>query len=201
MDMTLNSEEMRANLKKALRLGGTLFVVTAVTGLLLGLVEWVTRDAIRRAELGDRAEALRAVMPEAADFKPTDLIAGAAPVTDVQEALAEGGARAGYCITVEAKGYGGPVTLMVGVTDKGAVRAIHILSHSETPGLGAKSTEPEFSGQFANREKLPLQVVKGTPSAPDEIAAISGATITSNAVTGGVNAAVDYWGKNLKGGQ
>ena len=49
MDMTLNSEEMRANLKKALRLGGTLFVVTAVTGLLLGLVEWVTRDAIRMA--------------------------------------------------------------------------------------------------------------------------------------------------------
>ncbi len=90
---------------------------------------------------------------------------------------------------------------VVGVTNKGTVRAINILSHSETPGLGAKSTEPEFYGQFENRAKLPLKVVKGTAEAEDEISAISGATITSNAVTSGVNAAVEYWSKNLKEGQ
>ena len=71
------------------------------------------------------------------------------------------------------------------------------MNHSETPGLGAKSTEPEFYEQF-NDKKAPLKVVKGSAGNPDEISAISGATITSNAVVDGVNAAVDYWSKNLK---
>ena len=66
--------------------------------------------------------------------------------------------------------------------------------------LGAKAAEPEFYGQFTDKTTLPLKVVKNGASNPDEIAAISGATITSTAVTDGVNAAVNYWSKNLKGG-
>ena len=58
--------------------------------------------------------------------------------------------------------------------------------------------ESFFSGQFENKERLPLDVVKRTPSAPNEIQAISGATITSSAVTAGVNAAADYWKRNIK---
>ena len=89
----------------------------------------------------------------------------------------------------------------MGVTKDGGVKAINILNHSETPGLGAKSTEPEFYEQFNDKEILPLKVVKGAASGADEIAAISGATITSNAVTSGVNAAVEYWNRNLKGAE
>ena len=112
----------------------------------------------------------------------------------------KGSETVGHCVTVTSKGYGGPVEIVVGLTREGSVRAIQILSQSETPGLGAKAAEPFFFGQFENRERLPLRVVKQTPSAPDEIQAISGATITSSAVVAGVNAAVDYWKRDIEGG-
>nr|WP_314715798.1 RnfABCDGE type electron transport complex subunit G [uncultured Fretibacterium sp.] len=186
-------------LGKSLYLGGTLFLVTAVTGLILGLVQWATADAIRAAQEKEKALALMAVMPDAESFKPMDPVPGAGSVLGVEEAL-KGSETVGHCITVTSKGYGGPIEIVVGVTKGGAVRAIRILKQSETPGLGAKAPEPFFSGQFENRERLPLNVVKQTPSAPNEIQAISGATITSSAVTAGVNAAVDYWKRNIEGG-
>ena len=194
------AKKEESTLGKALRLGGTLFAVTAVTGLILGYVEFETRKAIERTHAEAKAEVLRNVLPEAESFKAVEMPSPDDTITDVQEALS-GAEKVGYCLTVQSKGYGGLVNFVVGVTDKGTVRAINILSHSETPGLGAKSTEPEFYGQFTNREKLPLKVVKGAAEAEDEISAISGATITSNAVTSGVNAAVEYWSKNLKEGQ
>ncbi|MBQ3447517.1 MAG: RnfABCDGE type electron transport complex subunit G [Synergistaceae bacterium] len=186
-------------LRKALHLGGTLFAVTAVTGILLGLVENVTSKAILQAEIAAKNEAYRLVMPagktfEDAEVKPDDFVTG------VVKAMDESGV-VGWCVNVSSKGYGGMVGFVVGITKDGAVKAINILSHSETPGLGAKSTEPEFYTQFNDKDKLPLKVVKGSASNPDEIAAISGATITSNAVTDGVNGAVDYWSKNLKGAE
>ena len=186
-------------MKKALHLGGTLFAVTAVTGLILGLVENVTSKAILQAEIAARNEAFRLVMPAGKTFdehelKPDDFVTGVVKASD------ESGVT-GWCLSVSSKGYGGLVGFVVGITKDGTVKAINILSHSETPGLGAKSTEPEFYGQFNDRSALPLKVVKGTASNPDEIAAISGATITSNAVTDEVNAAVEYWSKNLKGAE
>ena len=200
------SEEMKNDrvsfsdvMKKALHLGGTLFAVTAVTGLLLGLVEDVTSKAILQAEIAARNEAYQLVMPDGKTFteesaKPDDFVRG------VVKAEGDSGV-VGWCISIESKGYGGMVGFVVGVTKDGVVKAINILSHSETPGLGAKSTEPEFYGQFADKSQMPLKVVKGGASNPDEIAAISGATITSTAVVDGVNAAYNYWNANLKGAE
>ena len=190
---------MSENMKKIIHLGGVLFAVTAVTGLLLGIVQNFTSAAIMKAEQAARNEAFRAVMPDADNFEavnpaPDDF------VSDVQKGTGKSG-LAGWCISVNSKGYGGLVSFIVGVTKDGAVKAISILNHSETPGLGAKSTEPEFYTQFNDKDKLPLKVVKGAASAPEEIIAISGATITSNAVVDGVNAAVSYWAKNLKGAE
>lgn len=186
--------------EKSMRLGMTLFTVTAITGLLLGIVEWGTRSAIFNARAQAKAEALRNVMPEGINFKAQVLAPenNNASITDVQEALNAEGQIVGWCVSVSAKGYGGIVNFVVGITKDGAVKAINILSHSETPGLGAKSTQPEFYTQFNDKEKLPLKVVKGAANAPDEIAAISGATVTSRAVTNGVNEAVEYFNKYLK---
>lgn len=186
-------------LKKALHLGGTLLAVTAVTGLILGLVESVTSKAILQAEIAAKNEAYKLIMPAGKTFedyeaKPDDI------VTAVVKASDESGV-VGWCVSVSSKGYGGQIGFVVGITKDGTVKAINILNHSETPGLGAKSTEPEFSGQFVDKSSFPLKVVKGGASNPDEISAISGATITSNAVISGVNAAVDYWSKNLKGAE
>ena len=190
---------MNDNVKKALHLGGTLFAVTAVTGLILGVVEHYTSQAIARVEQEARNAAYRIVMPAAQDFttyelKENDFVA------DVQKGTDANG-LAGWCMTVNSKGYGGEINFIVGVTKEGGVKAINILNHSETPGLGARSTEPEFYEQFNDKNDLPLKVVKGEAGGSDEISAISGATITSNAVTSGVNAAVEYWEKNLKGAE
>lgn len=192
--------EMKAECtKKALRLGGTLFLVTAITGLILGLVEYGTRDAIEQTRMSDRADALRNVMPEADSFRPIKLTgetgAGDVQVTGVDEALKDS-ANAGWCVMVSSKGYGGPVSLVVGILPDGVISGMRILTHSETPGLGARSTEPEFYGQFDGKTGLPLKVVKGAAE-DGEISAISGATITSTAVVNGVNAAGEYWSKNL----
>lgn len=187
-------------MKKALHLGGTLFAVTAVTGLILGFVQHFTSIAISRAELEAKNAAFRNVMPDGKTFNAVEVKAGDEFITDIQKAENDSG-LVGWCMSVSSKGYGGPVNFIVGITKNGTVKAINILNHSETPGLGAKSTEPEFYGQFNDKSQLPLKVVKGAAENPDEITAISGATITSNAVTGGVNAAVEYWSKNLKGAE
>jgi electron transport complex protein RnfG len=187
-------------MKKALHLGGTLFAVTAVTGLILGFVQHFTSIAISRAELEAKNAAFRNVMPDGKTFNAVEVKVGDEFITDIQKAENDSG-LVGWCMSVSSKGYGGPVNFIVGITKDGTVKAINILNHSETPGLGAKSTEPEFYEQFNDKSQLPLKVVKGSAENPDEIMAISGATITSNAVTGGVNAAVEYWSKNLKGAE
>ena len=186
-------------MKKALHLGGTLFAVTAVTGLLLGIVQDFTSAAIMKAEQAARNEAFKAVMPDADNFEAVN-VAQDEVISDIQKGTGKSG-LAGWCISVNTKGYGGLVSFIVGITKDGNVKAISILNHSETPGLGAKSTEPEFYTQFNDKDKLPLKVVKGAANASDEISAISGATITSNAIVSGVNYAHDYWSKNLKGAE
>lgn len=182
--------------KKAVHLGGTLLAVTAVTGIILGVVEHFTSAAIKQVELAAKNEAFKNVMPIAQTFEPAELVPNDY-VLDVVKA-SDGSGVVGWCMTVETKSYGGPLQFIAGITKDGTVKAINILNHSDTPGLGARATEPEFYGQFTDKAQLPLKVVKGSAGNPDEIAAISGATITSNAVTDGVNAAVDYWSKNLK---
>jgi electron transport complex protein RnfG len=185
-------------MKKAIHLGGTLLAVTAVTGIILGVVEHYTSQAIKQVELAAKNEAFKNVMPIAQTFEAMDK-AEDDFVIDIVQAKDDAGV-VGWCMTVETKSYGGPLQFIAGITKDGTVKAINILSHSDTPGLGARATEPEFYGQFTDKSTLPLKVVKNGASNPDEIAAISGATITSTAVTDGVNAAVNYWSKNLKGG-
>ncbi len=188
------------NTRKIISLGLILFTVTAVTGLILGFVHEITAGPIQKTQERLKTEALSGAMPEADAFSLLEVASGSdAIVKDVQEAKGKG-ATVGYCVTVTPKGYAGPIEIVVGITADGAVRAIRILNQSETPGLGAKAPLPPFSGQFDNKKVDKLTVVKAPPSAPDQVQAISGATITSTAVTDGVNTALDYWKKNLAGG-
>ena len=187
-------------LKKAFHLGGTLFAVTAITGIILGVVEHYTSAAIKQVELAAKNEAFKNVMPIAQNFQAYNVNPDEY-VIDLVKGVDESGNLAGWCMTIETKSYGGPLQFIAGITKEGTVKAINILSHSDTPGLGARATEPEFYGQFTDKTQLPLKVTKGAASNPDEISAISGATITSTAVTTGVNAAIDYWNNNLKGAE
>ena len=103
--------------------------------------------------------------------------------------MTKDGADAGYCVEVGPTGFGGAVDTMVGIDSDGKVTGISVISaSSETPGLGARSTEPEFQAQFADQVGTEVAVAKDGGS----IDALTGATITSRAVTDGVNTAAAY---------
>ena len=88
--------------------------------------------------------------------------------------------------------------MLVGIGTDYKVKGIEILSHSETAGLGAKATDSNFKDRF--KEKNPyITVVKGETQSPDEVQAITGATITSRAVASGVGEAYNLLQK-VKGG-
>ena len=188
------------NTKKILRLGLILFTVTAVTGIILGVVYEITLGPILQSQERLKNEALAGALPEAKSFSLVEMVPDSDPVLKEVQKAEEEETLVGYCITVTPKGYGGLIEIVVGITKEGKLRAIRILNLSETPGLGAKATLPAFLGQYENKEVETLSVVKSSPASPEQIQAISGATITSNAVTSGVNAALRYWKQNLKGG-
>ena len=186
-----------------------LFAITLVSGAALGAVYEVTKEPIAAAEIAAKADAYRAVLPEAADFKndladkltaANEAIAGLGygnvTVDEAVSGLDASGAAAGYVVTATSKdGFGGAITVSVGFREDGTVNGIEFLSLSETAGLGMNAEEPEWKAQYAGKNVDSFTVTKGGASADNEIDALSGATITSNAVTGAVNGAV-YFVKN-----
>jgi electron transport complex protein RnfG len=102
----------------------------------------------------------------------------------------------GHVLSVAPKGYSGSIDLMVGISGgpEGTVQGVEIISHSETPGLGANADTPAFTGQYVGKTGSGfLNVVKIGPAGEDEIQAIASATITSQAVTDGVNTALSCY--------
>ena len=163
-------------------------LITFVCALLLGFTNGVTKDKIEQNGIETRNEAMSADDVAAAGIS---LPAGRTPaqIDGVYKATKDG-EEVGYCVQVEPKGFGGNVTMIVGINADGTVAGAKVTSHSETPGLGAKSqADPnwitQYAGQAADGQ---LQVTKDGGT----INAITGATITSRAVTDGVNTAAAY---------
>ena len=97
--------------------------------------------------------------------------------------------KLGYAFRVYPKGYGGTIDMVVGIDLKGRVAGIKIISMNETPGLGMNASESKFLRQFTGKtSKSPLKAKK-------DIDAITGATITSQAVADGVKQALKKRGE------
>lgn len=183
----------------SVRLGLILLTIAAICGLLLGWVSGVTKDPIEVQQKKTVDEANLAILPVAKEFTVRDDIKGEGIVLEVTEGK-DGSEIKGYTIKVAPKGYAGAIEMTVGISTEGKVTGIKILNHSETPGLGAVATEPSFYGQYKDKKATQLEVVKGQASADNQISAITGATITSRAVTNGVNEAIKFYDSKLKGG-
>ena len=121
---------------------------------------------------------------------------------DVTLAEDEKGDLLGAVLNVTStEGYGGDISFSMGILKDGTVSGIQILSISETAGLGMRAKEESFYGQFAGKNAEKFSYTKTGASAEDEIDAISGATITTRAMTNGVNAGLSYFRDSLvKGG-
>ena len=192
-----------------------LTIITLVSGCLLGLVYEITKDPIAKAEYEAQQKAYQTVFADAAGgFEEyagfdaeaaTQIVAGSNypenTIEGVVEAKDASGNTLGYVITVTShSGYGGDITFSVGIRNDGTLNGYSITSIGETAGLGMKAKEENFSNQFVNRAAGIYEVTKsGAPSA-NEIEAISGATITSRAMTYGVDAAMTYFGTITEGG-
>ena len=95
--------------------------------------------------------------------------------------------------TAGAKGYGGTVSVMVGIGTDGAITGLEILSHAETPGLGANAVKPDFKDRFIG--KSGELTVDKTSNEGQNVQAITAATITSKAVVSAVNAITAAYGE------
>ena len=189
-----------------------LFAITLVAGVLLGLVYQVTKDPIAYQEKLAQDKANQSVFAAAATFEDVALDDAAAAevasgftgvtIESVKEAKDSSGNGLGYVIQVKSKGYGDFITYTVGITNDANVNGISIIKIAETPGLGMNA-EKVIVPQFADKAATAFNVVKSgqLTDANTQIEAISGATITSRAVTNGVNGAISYFEKVLKGGQ
>ncbi len=166
--------------------GMVLGAIALSVGLLLSVANYFTKDTIAAGKEQEIAEALAQVLPAAQSFEEMVLEGTNETVTAMYIGKDASGGTAGYCVQTEPSGYGGPVVMIVGIGNDGSVEGVNITEHSETPGLGALASEEEFRGQYIGI-KEPAKVNKDG----GEIEAITGATITSRAVTDGVNAALE----------
>ena len=180
--------------KQGLRLGLSLFIITAVAALVLALVNAVTADTIAEHAAAQRQAAMVSVAPGADVF--SELYSEDNTIDGITGAY-NGTSFVGYCVEVSPNGFGGPISLMVGVDAGGSVTGVVILDHSETAGLGARADSPDFLNQYIDKSGT-ITVNTGD----NAIDTLTGATITSKAVTSGVNTALTaVLNYNAEGGQ
>lgn len=189
-----------------------LFMITLFAGLILSVVYEITKEPIAKQEEKARQEAFAAVFEAGEQFETTKLnpeeteaallAAGISGVTIEEAAAALGGdgSRLGYCVTVTThEGYGGDIKLTVGITMDGTISGISVLDISETPGLGMKA-ESDLTPQFAGKKAARFEYTKTGAALDNQVDAISGATITTKAVTNAVNASLELFHTLLPGG-
>ena len=193
-----------------------LFAITLVAGIVLGAVYNITKGPIAEQNEKAKQTAYREVLSDADSFEAIDsekyseanLAALVSGLKDTEEdfstdvvAGVKNGKIVGFVITVVAgDGYGGDIKFSTGISSDGKYMGTSILSISETAGLGMRAkTDPAFLAQFNGASVDKFTVVKdGTgSSSEDKIDAIGGSTVTSKAVTKGINTALAVF-KELK---
>lgn len=185
-------------------------IITLIAGLLLGAIHSITAGPIAAQEEKTRIETQKAVFPSASSFEAVEGIADdkvliekvaeagltKTEVTAADVAYDESGETLGYVVTsLNKEGYGGEIKIMTGIDTTGKAMTINsmaFLTLAETAGMGMKADLPEFKDQFVDLVPGDDMVVytKTGKSAPNEIDAISGATVTTSAVTKAINAAL-----------
>jgi len=165
----------------------TLSIIGVIAGgLLAGVSEWAT-PLIEANKKAETEKAIFVVQPEGKSYEKLSAD------FEVYKVFDEAKNALGYSLVYEGNGFQGKIRLMVGLTDDlSKITSMEVLEQSETPGLGTKVTEDPYKGQYKNLVTSPqIEWVKGTPpSKPNEIQAITGATISSKSVVAIVNAGI-----------
>jgi len=170
-----------------------LTVIGAVSGGILAGVFHVADPLIQANREKELKEAIFVVLPEAKDYKILEKGIDKAKVI-VYQGLDADGRSVGLAFIADGGGFQGNIRIMVGLSvDYLKLKGIKVLEQNETPGLGNRIKEPAFEGQFKGLEIKPkVEYIKyRKPEKPNQIQAITGATISSDAVVKNINNAVE----------
>lgn len=182
-----------------MKLGFILFAICAVAAGALALVNDITEERIAAQAAMKLEQALRAVVPDAEEFKDETerVLAQGSPAPGGGESGLQlvskvyvgykNGEMAGVAFACTPSGYGGPINAVVGVSRDGVVTGLTVVKHSETPGLGANITGQGFQTRFIGlRAGTPVKVKRDG----GQVEAITGATISSRAIASAVDQAL-----------
>ncbi|MGI6661765.1 MAG: FMN-binding protein [Bacillota bacterium] len=162
-------------MKQVAKLGLTLALICAVAALGLAAVYAKTKPIIDKRAEEDLLNAAREVIPGASAIEQQELDGTRYWIGK------KGSELAGAAMQVEAQGYGSePIQMMVGVDTDGTVTDVKIVAMSETPGIGTRVKDEAFLSRFRGN------------SDPAGVDGISGATVSSGAVKGGVSKALSF---------
>ncbi len=187
-------------MKEILTLTFKLLLICAIVTGLLAVVNNVTEPIIAENNQKTFEASMAEVLPEAGAFTEVDKNDFDSAETGVKLASIYRAESGGYVAsTICSEGYGGDISIMVGINPDNTINQVKIMSMGETPGLGAKANEPEFTDQYTGL-KNGISIVKNSTPSDNQISAISGATITSKAVTKAVNFALEATDFYIKGG-
>jgi len=196
---------MKLSAKEILKPTAILFAICVIVSAALAGTNLLTEDKIAEQAALKAEESRKLVIPMAASFEeleereyPANWEGGTVYKAWYVKDEDQSKWVIGYVFETSAKGYGGDVKVMTGITginsSEGEVSGVVILSHGETPGLGANAEKEEFRSQY--QQAAPengIKIVKYQTPAEGEIEAMTGATITSTAVTNAVNQAIEQW--------
>ena len=182
-----------------------LLLITVISGGVLGLVYQVTKEPIRLAQEKKTQEAYREAFPEAASFEEDGDFSDAEAEKIIKESypdcVIETSMYAfdadmnvlGYVLKVlSTDGYSGNISFLVGLKLDGTVNAVSLLEIKESAGLGMNA-EAVLIPQYEGKPIALFEVTKAGATKENQVDAISGATITTDAINNGVNAAVSYF--------
>ena len=168
--------------KYVARLAITLLIIAAVMAAALAGINSVTAPIIAQLKAEKTQAAIEAVLPGGGD--PVGFSDDSGIVTTVYQG------ESGWAVEVAPVGFDSAITMMVGIDNEGNVLGIDIISHKETAGLGAVAAADTAAGEAFRTQYVGKSGVLAVSKDGGEIDALTGATITSRAVTAGVNAAL-----------
>ena len=195
----VKKEKVQLDPKYILKLAGILTVISAIVAALLGLVNAVTWERIAEIQYQKQQQSLQSVFPGASfeEVAITDELVAIAGQDGAESGLKAvfAASTGGYAIEVLPTGFSGAIDVIVGVDAEGAVVGISVVSNAETAGIGTEVCKDkpnkagvgvlsQFNGRTAGTDNM-FTVNSGS----NKVDAIAGATVTTKAITRGVNAA------------
>lgn len=185
-------------MKETIKLTVRLFLITAIAGFVLAFANSFTSPVIKAREKAQYEAALKEVFADADKFETVEegkLNTIKTKIKNIEkiEIVKKSDKTVGYVFkTLGKNGYGGDISMLMAVNiENKTIVGFKVLKHSETPGLGSRVTTDEYAKSVVGNKVTEHLVKNLHPDADNDIQAITGTTISVNAVLNGLNAVID----------